>query len=220
MSKVTWLLTPIILIGALAGAAQAAPADPNTTAAAPTGTGDALQEIVVTAQKRAENINDVGMSITAVTGDQLVEKGVTNVSDLTRIEPSLQFSQTAYGTPVYTIRGIGYFEESLSASSAVAVYQDEVAYPFPVMSKGVLLDPERVEILKGPQGTLFGQNATAGAINFIAAKPTDTFTAGFDDTYGRFNDNRLSGFVSGPLTPTLNARLSASIEEGGAWQKR
>jgi iron complex outermembrane recepter protein len=219
MSKVTWLLTPIILIGALAGAAQAAPADPNTTAAAPTGTGDALQEIVVTAQKRAENINDVGMSITAVTGDQLVEKGVTNVSDLTRVEPSLQFSQTAYGTPVYTIRGIGYFEESLSASSAVAVYQDEVAYPFPVMSKGVLLDPERVEILKGPQGTLFGQNATAGAINFIAAKPTDTFTAGFDDTYGRFNDNRLSGFVSGPLTPTLNARLSASIEEGGAWQK-
>jgi iron complex outermembrane receptor protein len=218
MQKLTWLLTTTSLIGALAGAVQAEPADAN--AAAPTETsGTGLEEIVVTAQKRSENINDVGMSITAVTGEQLVERGVTEVKDLTRIEPSLQFSQTAYGTPIYTIRGIGYYEESLSASSAVAVYQDEVAYPFPVMTKGVLLDLDRVEVLKGPQGTLYGQNATAGAINFIAAKPTSTFTAGFDDTYGRFNDNHLSGFVSGPLTPTLNARLSASIEEGGAWQK-
>ena len=146
MQKLTWLLTITSLIGALAGAVQAEPADAN--AAAPTGaSGTGLEEIVVTAQKRSENINDVGMSITAVTGDQLVEKGVTNVSDLTRVEPSLQFSQTAYGTPIYTIRGIGYYEESLSASSAVAVYQDEVAYPFPVMTKGVLLDLERVEIL-------------------------------------------------------------------------
>lgn len=217
MQKLTWLFTTTSLISALAGPVEAAPTE--ASADAPAGTSGSLEEIVVTAQKRSENINSVGMSITAVTGDQLLEKGVTNVSDLTRVEPSLQFSQTPYGTPVYTIRGIGYFEESLSASSAVAVYQDEVAYPFPVMSKGVLLDPERVEILKGPQGTLYGQNATAGAINFIAAKPTDTFTAGFDDTYGRFNDNHLSGFVSGPVTPTLNARLSVSIEEGGAWQK-
>jgi iron complex outermembrane receptor protein len=218
MQKLTWLLTTTCLIGAFSGAIQAAPTEAN--AAAPTGaSGIGLEEIVVTAQKRSENINSVGMSITAATGEQLVERGVIEVKDLARIEPSLQFSQTAYGTPVYTIRGIGYFEESLSASSAVAVYQDEVAYPFPVMSKGVLLDLDRVEILKGPQGTLYGQNATAGAINFIAAKPTGTFTAGFDDTYGRFNDNHLSGFVSGPLTPTLNARLSASIDEGGAWQK-
>ena len=219
MSKVTWLLTPIILIGALQGAAQATPADPNANAAAPTGPGDTLQEVVVTAQKRSENINTVGMSITAATGEQLVQKGVTKVSDLTRIEPSLQFSQSSYGTPIYTIRGVGYFDQSLAAAPTVSIYQDEVAYPFPVMSKGALLDPERVEVLKGPQGTFYGQNATAGAINFIAAKPTSTFTAGIDDTYGRFSDNLLSGFVSGPLTSTLNARLSASIEEGGAWQK-
>lgn len=178
-----------------------------------------VQEVIVTAQKRSENINAVGMSITAATGQQLMQKGVTTVSDLTRIEPSLQFSQTSYGTPVYTIRGVGYFEQSLAASPTVSIYQDEVSYPFPVMSKGVLLDPERVEILKGPQGTLYGQNATGGAINFIAAKPTNTFAAGIDDSYGRFNDNLLSGFVGGPLTPKLNARLSGSIEEGGAWQK-
>src|SRR6202521_5134886 len=199
MQKLTWLLTTTSLIGALAGAVQAEPADAN--AAAPTETsGTGLEEIGVTAQKGGENIHALGSSITAVTGEQLVERGVTEVKDLTRIEPSLQFSQTAYGTPIYTIRGIGYYEESLSASSAVAVYQDEVAYPFPVMTKGVLLDPERVEILKGPQGTLYGQNATAGAINFIAAKPTHDFAAGFDETFARFNRNLFSGFITGPLT--------------------
>lgn len=218
MHKIIRLLMASSFIGPLASAVQAAPADANAAALTAPGE-DTLGEIVVTAQKRSQNINSVGMSITASTGDQLLQKGVTNVSDLTKIEPSLQFSQSSYGTPVYTIRGVGYFDQSLSASSTVAVYQDEVSYPFPVMSKGVLLDPERVEILKGPQGTLYGQNATGGAINFIAAKPTSTFDAGFDATYGRFNDTRLSGFVSGPLTPTLRARLSGSIEEGGAWQK-
>ena len=82
-----------------------------------------------------------------------------------------------------------------------------------------MLDVDRVEILKGPQGTLYGQNATGGAINFIAAKPTNVFTAGVDATFARFDETKLDGFISGPLTPTLNARLAASIDEGGAWQR-
>lgn len=190
---------------------------PNSTASTPQG--NALEEVIVTAQKRGENINAVGMAITAVSGEQLVAKNVTNVSGLTRIEPSLQFSQSNNGTPVFTIRGVGYFEQSLAASPAVSVYQDEANYPFPVMSKGALLDTQRVEILKGPQGTLYGQNATGGLINFIANKPTSYFSAGVDETYSRFNDNLLGGFISGPLTQTLSARLAGSLEEGGAWQK-
>ena len=194
--------------------AMGAPTKPQSSSP-----GNQIQEVVVTAQKRSENINAIGLAITAASRQQLEQKQITSVSDLTRIEPSLQFSQTDYGTPVYTIRGVGYFEESLAATPAVSIYQDEVAFPFPVLSKGVLLDPERVEVLKGPQGTLFGENATGGAINFIAAKPTNFFTAGIDEQYGRFNDNLLSGFVSGPVTPTLSARLSASTEDGGAWQR-
>jgi outer membrane receptor protein involved in Fe transport len=191
----------------------------NAAAEANDATVGQLAEIVVTAQKRKENINSVGMSITAETGEQLQQKGVTTVSDLTRIEPSLQFSQTQSGTPVYTLRGVGYFEQSLAASPTVSIYQDEVAFPFPVMARGVMLDTQHVEILKGPQGTLYGQNATGGAINFIANKPTDTFSAGADETFGRFNDNLFTGFVSGPVTSTLRARLSFSTENGGAWQK-
>jgi outer membrane receptor protein involved in Fe transport len=178
-----------------------------------------LQEVVVTAQKRTQNIQDVGMAITAQTGQQLLERQVTELSDLTQVVPSLQFSQTQSGTPVYTLRGVGYFEQSLSASPTVSIYQDEVPFPFPVLSRGVLLDAQRVEVLAGPQGTLYGQNATGGAINFIAEKPTSTFTAGFDETFARFNSNLLSAFVSGPLASTLNARFAISTENGGAWQE-
>jgi outer membrane receptor protein involved in Fe transport len=189
------------------------------TAETPHPSQPIIEEIIVTAQKRGEKINSIGMSITAASGLELRQKDVTSVQDLRRLEPSLQFSQSSYGTPIYTIRGVGYYEQSLAASPTVSIYQDEVAYPFPVMSKGALLDPERVEILKGPQGTLYGQNATGGAINFIAAKPTDALAAGVDATYARFNVARLETFLSGPLTSTLNARLAFSLEKGGAWQK-
>jgi len=208
------VLSALLISTALAGPAFAqAQSTPTSANAGP------IEEVVVTAEKRSENIMQVGMAITANSGEQLLEKGVTNLADLTQILPSLQFSQTQNGTPIFTLRGVGYFEQSLSASPAVSLYQDEAPLPYPVMSRGVMLDPSRVEILEGPQGTLYGQNATGGAINFIAAKPTDTFEAGIDDTFGRFDDNLLSGFVSGPVTSTLDVRLAASTENGGAWQQ-
>jgi outer membrane receptor protein involved in Fe transport len=117
------------------------------------------------------------------------------------------------------MRGVGYFEQSLAATPTVSLYQDQVPFTLPVMAQGIFLDLERVEILKGPQGTLFGQNATGGAVNFIAAQPTDTFEAGLDVAVTRFEEIRTSGFVSGALSSTLNARLAVSAETGGAWQE-
>jgi iron complex outermembrane recepter protein len=87
------------------------------------------------------------------------------------------------------------------------------------MSKGATLDLDRVEILKGPQGTLYGQNATGGAVNYIAAKPTDSFAAGIEGTYQDYNGSTIRGYVSGPLTDTLKARLAIETTLGGAWQK-
>ena len=187
----------------------------TTATAAPV----ALDEIIVTAQKRAQSINDVGMAINAVNDEALRQQGIKDVGDLVKIEPSFVVSQAQYGTPVYFIRGVGYNEASLAASPAVSVYVDEVPFAYPALTKGATLDISRVEVLKGPQGTLYGQNATGGAINYIAAKPTDTFEAGVEATYARFDYKDLNAFVSGPLSNDVRARFAFDVTDGGAWQE-
>src|SRR3984893_3937354 len=175
-------------------------------------------EVVVTAQKRVQNLNDVGMSVAAVSGQELLARGVTDTSDLGKIVAGFRFTPSNNQTPVYTLRGIGLYDSGLGASPTVSVYVDEVPLSFPVMTRAATLDLERVEVLKGPQGTLFGQNSTGGAVNYIAAKPTREFAAGADLTMARFNRVETTGFVSGPLTDTLAARLSVRAIEGGDYQ--
>jgi iron complex outermembrane recepter protein len=178
-----------------------------------------LAEIVVTAEKRSQPIDKVGMTISAFSGPTLQAQGIDNVADLAEIVPGLTYAHSNTGLPVYTLRGVGFYETSLAAYPAVSVYVDQVPLPFPLLTSHTTLDIERVEVLKGPQGTLFGQNSTGGAINFVAAKPTDFFTAGWDLTYGRFNRAAIDGFVSGPVTSTLAVRAAVSEETGGDWQK-
>ncbi|MDB5970307.1 MAG: TonB dependent receptor [Hydrocarboniphaga sp.] len=202
-------------------AAEPAAEVPAAQAAAPepAATSDEIEEIIVTAQKRQQSIKDVGMAITALSADALADLGVRDVGDLSKVEPSFTVSRAAYGTPVYSIRGVGYNEQSLAASPTVSVYVDEVPYAYPELTKAASLDIERVEVLKGPQGTLFGQNATGGAINYIAAKPTDTFESGVEFTYASFDATNLNGFFSGPLSDTLKYRVAFDMADGGAWQK-
>lgn len=178
-----------------------------------------IQEIVVTAQKRSEAINDVPLSITAASGDKLRDQGITDVGDLVKIVPGFNYTESAYATPVYTLRGVGFYDTSLAAKPTVSVYQDQVPLPFSIMTRGATLDLERVEVLKGPQGTLFGSNATGGAINYIAAKPTSTFHAGLDAGIQNFGEISAGGYVSGPITDTLKARVAVRTEQGGAWQR-
>ncbi len=179
----------------------------------------AIGDIIVTAQKRSQSINSVGMAISALGSDQLTAKGISDVADLARVVPGFNFSSSQKGAPIYTLRGVGFYEESLGASPAVSVYVDEVGYAFPIMAKAATMDLERVEVLKGPQGTLFGQNSTGGAINYIAAKPTSTLRAGINAGVARFGRFSTDGFVSGPITNTLGMRVSYAVDQGGAWQR-
>lgn len=175
-------------------------------------------EIIVTATKRSESINSVPMSISAASGDDLAAAGVKSADDLGKIVPGFTFTQSAYSTPVYSLRGVGFYNYDIASTPTVTVYQDEAPLPFSAMSRGAGFDLERVEVLKGPQGLLFGSNSTGGAVNYIAARPTSEFKAGLDAGYGRFDAWELGGFVSGPLSDTVGVRLAARHEGSGEWQ--
>lgn len=175
-------------------------------------------EIVVTAQKRSERLRDVPISITAVTGDSLARQGVSTPADLQKVTTGFSYQRSAFGVPVFNIRGIGLYDTNVGTSPTVTVYVDQTPLPFLALTKGAGLDVERVEVLKGPQGTLFGQNNTGGAINYIAAKPTSELHQGFDLSVGRFSVVEAQAFVSGPINDKLKFRVVGRHEYGEGWQ--
>jgi outer membrane receptor protein involved in Fe transport len=183
------------------------------------GTNEArLAEIVVTAQKRVQSINDVGITIQAATAQDLQDRGIEGPEDLPKLVPGLTFTKSIFSTPVYTLRGVGLYDATWGASPAVAVYTDQVPRNFPVMSDGLDLDIQRVEVLKGPQGTLFGQSSTGGAVNYILNKPTKDFEAGVTASIERFDRQTFDGFISGPVSDTVSMRFAARSVQGGNWQ--
>ncbi|MEY4642437.1 MAG: hypothetical protein RLZZ227_2431, partial [Pseudomonadota bacterium] len=176
-------------------------------------------DIIVTANKREENLNDVGLTITAIGAEALQNRRVASLEDVASIAPGLIYTPSTNNTPIFTLRGIGFNESSLGVYPAVSVYVDQIPLPFPVLAMHSAYDLERIEVLKGPQGTLFGQNSTGGAINYIAAGPTDTLEAGGDISYGRFNTIEGNAYISGPLSDTLGFRLAVNGKEADGWQK-
>ena len=148
------------------------------------------------------------MSIQAATGRQLEQMGINDTSQLDRVVTGFNSNVTYYGTAIYTIRGVGFQDTALASGPTVSVYIDQMPLQFSVLTQGAILDLERVEALKGPQGTLFGQNATGGAINYVANKPTEEFESGVDASYGRFDTFDGIGFVSGPVSDTLRYRVA------------
>jgi outer membrane receptor protein involved in Fe transport len=175
-------------------------------------------EIIVTAQKREQSINDVGLTIQAFSGEDLDKRKITSMSDIASAVPGLSYAATATATPVFTLRGVGFYDSSLAGYPTVSVYTDEIPLQFPAMTRHAAYDLQRLEVLKGPQGTLFGQNSTGGAINYVTNKPTDSFEAGASLSYGRFSTVQGQGYISGPLTDTLKARVAFDVLHGDDWQ--
>lgn len=180
---------------------------------------DAIADIVVTAQKREQSSNSVGLSVQALGAGELTDRNIRTTDELVKAVPGLTFTQSPYATPVYTLRGVGLYDSSLAASPSVSVYVDEVPLSFPIEQKAAALDVARVEVLKGPQGTLFGESSTGGAINYIAAKPTKALEAGFYGSVSDYGEVDSEGYLSGPLSDTLRARAAVRVDEGGKWQR-
>src|SRR6267154_440056 len=146
MARVSPLIVWVVMTGSAAHAwADPSPAEgAGANASSPSETQ--LTEIVVTAEKRSERINDVPQSISAATGNEMRNLGITDVAQLTKVVPGLTYQQTGYGTPVYTIRGIGNYVQSQGVVPAASEYIDQVPLPFGMMTRGVALDLERVEV--------------------------------------------------------------------------
>jgi iron complex outermembrane receptor protein len=170
-----------------------------------------LEEIVVTAQRREQNVQDVGIAITAFSGDQLRQLGVTDSTLLAQQTPGLVYaSPIGEGqNPVFSIRGVGLNDFSEHNEAPVAVYVDDVYLSNLAGLSFQLYDIERVEVLKGPQGTLFGRNTTGGVIHFVTHRPTDELEGYAEVSAGEFSQIRFEGALSGPLGGAARGRISA-----------
>ncbi|MEQ9462360.1 MAG: TonB-dependent receptor [Haliea sp.] len=177
--------------------------------AAQPASGLQLEEVIVTAQKREQSFNEVGIAVTALSGDEIKALRLNQPVDIAAQTPNLRINNVvANSIPNVTIRGIGLNDYATNNNPAAGIYIDEVYLVSPAMLSFQMHDLARVEVLKGPQGTLFGRNTTAGAVNFIANRPSEEFTAGATLDYGRYEHASGQGFVSGELMPGLAGRLS------------
>jgi len=168
-----------------------------------------LEEVIVTAQKREESLQDVGIAITAFTGEQLDAFGFTNSTELTAFTPGVHVSGNNGGaTQQFTIRGATQNDFFDLAEAPNAVYIDGAYMASGQAHLFAQFDMERVEILKGPQGTLFGRNATGGLLHYVTRKPTDEPEAFADVSYGNYDQVRVEAAVSGAISDALKVRVS------------
>jgi iron complex outermembrane receptor protein len=196
-----------IVMSAPAMAQVAGTQDP--AASKDNASGNNSGEIVVTAQRRSQSKQDVGIAIAAFGGEQLRTMNVQSSIDIARLTPGVSLSGNVGGqNSQFTIRGVTQNDFNDAVEAPVAVYVDDGYIPNMQGQTFGLFDLQRVEVLKGPQGTLFGRNATGGLVHYVINKPTDHLEASFDGTYGRYNQVKLDGAVSGPLGKNVTARLS------------
>ena len=192
-----------------------------TAAAAPAAppAADQVEQVVVTAQRREQRLQDVGIAVTVVGSAQLASQGIKDSTDLVRDVPGLKMNEYTPSAVVFNIRGVSQNDFGDEQEPPVAVYQDD-SYSSSFVSAGFpLFDLQRVEVLRGPQGTLFGRNATGGAIQFISNKPTKDFQSDLTVGTGSYQDFNVQGAISGSITDRLQARLSGMQEEADGYIK-
>lgn len=179
-----------------------------------------LEEIIVTAEKRSENIQDVPISVIAVSAQQLKDAGVKDIKDLQTLTPGLTVtSDSSEATTVARIRGIGTVGDNPGLESSVGIVIDGVYRPRNGVGFGDLGELEQVEILEGPQGVQFGKNNDAGVINITSKRPSQTFEATAEITGGNFDDREVNASVSGPIAEGIAARVFVEYQRRNGWMQ-
>ena len=197
-------LTSSIAIAASASTVGAAAAQDGVSASD-------SDEIIITAQRRESTVATTGASVTAFSGADLDDRSINNVEDLAILSPSMHVSNFQGEVQIY-IRGIGYSSIIGGSDSSTALHTDGVYLSRSAAGVPAFLDVERIEVLRGPQGTLYGRNATGGSVNILSKRPGDEFEAEARALYGNYNRYRLFGAAGGPITDTLGVRLAVQRE--------
>lgn len=202
----------------LAITASLAAAEAALAQSAPEAAGEpvGLEEVVVTAQHRSENVQTTALSVSALGGDELAARHIDNVQGLSAAIPNVNFG-TYNGSARVSIRGIGDDAISPGAEARTAFHVDSVYLSRPQASMAGFYDIDRVEVVRGPQGTLYGRNATAGAINVLTKNPTDTFEGYAKATLGNYELYKGEAAVGGPLGGGFSGRLAAQITSRGGY---
>lgn len=174
-----------------------------------------LDTVVVTAQKREESVQEVPLAISVIGGDKVLEEGIQSSNEISRVAPGVSGQQSGGRSdrPRWFIRGVGSNDPSLTAESPIGIYQDEIFTSITSLQSFPVFDLERVEVLRGPQGTLWGKNTTGGAVNFISKKPRyepDGYVTG---SIGEWNTYTAQGAVGGGLADQLAGRVSFHHEQ-------
>ena len=195
------LAWPVLILAAPAAAQQAASLDQSNP-----------EEITVTAQKRAESLVTIPLTVSVVSAAEIASQRIETIDDLAGKLPNMDIKEYIPGSdPVITLRGVGLNDFSVTGNPSVGVYKDEIYLPTNAMLNLDLYDLQRMEVLKGPQGTLYGRNSTAGAINLVSANPSDKLEGYASLGYGNYGDIEAEGWINLPISDQLQFRLSGKI---------
>jgi iron complex outermembrane receptor protein len=176
-----------------------------------------LEEIVVTARRRAESMQEIPISVVAVSSDQIEQLSIQTMGDLTQAVPNFTFQNRGSILGNFGMRGIVTNISNVGVESGLAVYVDGVLVGRPESFNTALRDVEQVEVLRGPQGTLFGKNTIAGAVNIITPRPTDETGGEFRVEAGNYNRILVGGVLNGAISDTVNGRISVTSENQDGW---
>jgi len=192
-----------ILDGRL-GALRASPADPSDSEAKANAS---LEEIVVTAEKRSSNVQTTPLAISALRGEDLEAHQINDIGGLAQAVPNVDFGQST-GNARISIRGIGYDQLTVGSEARVAYHLDGIYLSRPASVLGTYFDVDRIEVVSGPQGTLYGRNATAGAVNVLTRNPTGALEGYVDVALGNYDENRVAGAIGGAIANGVDERFA------------
>jgi len=176
-----------------------------------------LEEVIVTSQRRVENLQQVPVAVSAFSAEAIQDADIHDLTDIATHTPGFTFSPFSPGQNILSLRGVSSNDDGAGTDNSVAVFLDEVYIGRVSNVNFEMFDLERIEVLRGPQGTLFGKNTIGGAINVVSAKPTDELVVKMAATPGRFEQLNFQGLVSGPLTDSLKGKIAFSSRKREGW---